>query len=34
MAPKGAPKFSSPNKPLEISTITEEEKEEIFHQME
>jgi tetrahydromethanopterin S-methyltransferase subunit B len=34
MAPKGAPKFTSPTKPPESSTMTEEEREEIFHQME
>jgi hypothetical protein len=34
MAPKGAPKFTSPTKPPKISTMTEEEREEIFHQME
>jgi hypothetical protein len=31
MAPKMPPKFTSPNKPLESSTMTQEEREENFH---
>jgi hypothetical protein len=34
MAPKGAPKITSPTKPPKSSTMTQEEREEIFHQME
>jgi hypothetical protein len=34
MAPKGPPNISSPTKPSESSTMTQEEREDIFHQME
>ena len=33
MAPKVPPKFTSPNKPPESSTMTQEEREETFHQI-
>jgi hypothetical protein len=34
MAPKDPPKFTSPNKPPERSTMTQDEIQEIYHQME
>jgi hypothetical protein len=34
MDPKAPPKFTSPNKPPEIPTMTQEERDEIFHQIE
>jgi hypothetical protein len=34
MAPKAPPKFTSPSKPLESSTMTQGEIQEIYHQME
>lgn len=33
MAPNGAPKFTSLAKPLESQTMTKEEREQFFHQM-
>jgi hypothetical protein len=33
MAPKVPPKFSSPTKPPKSSTMTQEERDEIFHQI-
>ena len=34
MDPKDPPKFTSPNKPPKIPTMTQEERDEIFHQIE
>jgi hypothetical protein len=34
MAPKAPPKLTSPNKPPESSTMTQEERDEFFHQIE
>jgi hypothetical protein len=33
MDPKVPPKFTSPNKPPNISTMTQEEREEMFHRI-